>query len=123
MTGGGRFELLSPALREAVVEAAGGHVLADIDRMFRSERFSLPLDFVPTQGSMRRSAAAAYDATVDFTSIAQVERYLRVVERLIDKLSETRDSTGHPWAASHIKRIQRELSRAGVAIAADGRLG
>ncbi len=115
-------DLVPQALRQEVIDAAGGFVLNDIDRMFRSEGFKLPDGFIPVQGAMRRSTAAAYDEAIDFTSGLQVEAYLRVIERLIDELTSTSARTDHPWSADRLRRLSRELGRAGVTIQADGRL-
>lgn len=124
MTGRGRgpAELIPRAVRAEVIEGAGGYTLAEIGRLFEPEGFSLPPEFEPTQGSMRVSTARAFDASIDFASPEEVTAYLRVVERLIDELTETAERVDHRWAPDRLKRIRRELARAGVEAEPDGRL-
>lgn len=116
-------DLLPAALRHEVIDAAGWYVLAEIGKLFRSEGFELPADFAPEQGRMRMSTAVAFTDQVNFASIDHVDRYLRVVERLLDRLELTLSDqgAGH-WAADRIRLIRRELARAEVDVAADGRL-
>lgn len=119
----GRPELLPKGLREVVVETSGSYVLNDIHRIFRSEGFELPHGFEPSQGQMRRSTAAAFTDQIDFASIDDVERYLRVVERLMDLLeSSLAASATSTWATDRLRVIRRELQRAGVEEAEGGRL-
>ena len=115
-------EAIPRAVRAEVVEAAGGYTLAEIRRLFEPEGFSLPPDFEPTQGSMRMSMAHAFDESIELRSSEDVAAYLRVVERLVDNLTETAERVDHRWAPDRLKRIRRELSRAGVATEPDGRL-
>ncbi len=125
MTGGGRQGSAEPvprALRAEVVEAAGGYTLAAIRGLFEPEGFSLPVDFEPTQGSMRMSMAKAFDESIELRSAEVVAAYLRVVERLIDDLTETAERVDHRWAPDRLRRIRRELARAGVTTEPDGRL-
>jgi hypothetical protein len=120
--GRGRLEPIPRAIRAEVVEAAGGFTLNEIRRLFEAEGFSLPPDFEPTQGSMRMSMANAFDESIDLRSSDDVAAYLRVVERLIDDLNETAARTVHRWAPDRLRRLQRELARAGVVTHPDGRL-
>lgn len=120
--GRGPAELIARAVRAEVVEGAGGYTLAEIRRLFEAEGFSLPSDFEPTQGSMRLSMARAFDESIDLRAAEDVAAYLRVVERLIDELTETAERVDHRWAPDRLKRIRRELSRAGIATEPDGRL-
>jgi hypothetical protein len=102
------------SVRKAVREAISSYTLGEIDTMFEAEGFSLPPGFVPTQGSMRKSAVDAYVSTIDFTDADDAEAYLGVVDRLFDELSHTQRRTGHPWATEAAERIERELNRASI---------
>ena len=115
-------DLIPRAVRSEVVDGAAGYTLAEIRRLFEPEGFSLPPDFEPTQGSMRMSMAQAFDESIELRSAEDVAAYFRVIERLIDTLTETAARVDHRWAPDRLKRIRRELSRAGVTSEPDGRL-
>ena len=59
-------------LRREVVEAIGAYTLGQFDALFDPEGFRLPPGRTPTAGSMRRSAARAYEESIDFTSLEHI---------------------------------------------------
>lgn len=116
------MDLIPGPLRREVLEAVGAYTLGQINALFEPEGFSLPPEFTPTAGSMRRSAARAYDESINYTSLERVSAYLRVVERLIDELTETALRVDTRWGSDRLTRIRLELSRADITIEPDGRL-
>lgn len=120
--GGRRSGLLSVAVRAEVANALSQYTLAEIRQLFATESFHEPEGLGLTPGSMRRSLVAGIEQTIDFTSSTQAQRYLRVVERLLELLEDTAKRTGHDWGTDTRAKILRELRRVGIAPDADGRL-
>jgi hypothetical protein len=71
---------------------------------------------------MRKSLVAGIEEAIDFTSAAQVQRYLGVTERLLETLDDTQKQTTHPWATETRNKILRELARADIHPDPHGRL-
>lgn len=105
------------ALRNTVRETVGGwglYKVAEIVDLFRAEGFDPNADFIDT-GSQRRDACERYQTAIDFTDTQQVERYLRVVERILDDHDK-------PDEIEKRGRLLRELDRADISIDGRGRL-
>lgn len=107
-------DILPAAVREAVADACSQYPLAQIERWFGAEGFRAPEDLDLGQGQMRRTLVAGIDRTIDFSSPAAVQRYLRVLERILEQLGDTSRITTHPWASDTATKILRELRRVGV---------
>lgn len=113
-----RPELVPRAVQAAVIDSVGGwgiYKVRDIAEMFLNEDFVRPEDFIAGAGGQRREEAAAFQALIDFSDPGEVERYLRVVEKILDdhdtdQLQETR------------QRLLKTLKRAGIQLDERGRL-
>jgi Abortive infection C-terminus len=113
-----RPELLPRAVQVAVVDAVGGwglYKVREIADLFLNEGFTRAEDFVGEGGGQRRNEAAAFQAAIDFSDPSEVERYLRVVEKILDdhdtdQLQETR------------QRLLKALTRADIHLDERGRL-
>jgi hypothetical protein len=110
------------AVRSAVFESMAAYTLAEIRTWFASEGFAEPSGLDLGQGQMRKTLVAAIDSTVDFADPGQVRRYLRVVERVLEQLRDTAESTGHEWGTKQATKILRELGRVDVFADEHGRL-
>jgi hypothetical protein len=115
-------DLLAAAVRAEVANVLSAYPLAQIRQLFATEGFREPAGFELTQGSMRRSLVTAVDDGIDFGSPAETQRYLRVVERILEDLDDTAKTGPHPWASESRTKILRELRRAGINPDTDGRL-
>jgi hypothetical protein len=115
-------DLLPVAVRTEVSTAASSYTLAEIRALFASEGFREPDGYELTDGMMRKSLVAGIHETIDFTSAIDVDRYLRVVERVLETLEDTQKRTTHPWASETRSKILRELKRAGIGPNHDQRL-
>lgn len=115
-------ELLPLAVRSEVANGASAYTLAEIRQLFASEGFREPEGLELAQGTMRKSLVAGICTTIDFTNTADVQRYLRVVERVLETLEDTQQRTTHPWATETRNKILRELARAGIHPDPHGRL-
>lgn len=91
-----------------------GYSIAQIRQWFASEHFPELPDLGLGQGQMRRTLVTAIDGTIDFSAPADAQRYLRVVERLLEQLADTAKETPHPWAGQMTTKILRELARADI---------
>jgi hypothetical protein len=107
------------------------YTLAEIGRFFGPEGFVLPPDFTPDVGGMRRSKIASYHSLIDYADPDQADAYIRVVQRLRDKLTdaipgpEQMDAFPGPreeWARKALARLDRELRRSHVEIEESGEL-
>jgi hypothetical protein len=87
----------------------------EIAELFLVEGFRRAMVFTPTASGARRQEADAFHAAIDFTSADDVERYLHVVERILEDhdTSEGRERRD---------RLLKVLTRAGIALDAKGRL-
>ncbi len=64
---------------------------------------------------MRRTAADSFHAAIDWSSVEQCQRYLQVVERVLD--DHDNDTNRSTW-----DRLTQQLKRAGIQAGPDGRL-
>jgi hypothetical protein len=116
-----RSELIPRSVRQAVVDAVGGwglYTVAEIDDLFRDEEFEPVVSFESTTGGQRRLEAEGFQAGIDFADPDQVERYLRVVERILDDhLAADND-----LAKQRHERLERALKRVDIERDSRGRL-
>lgn len=113
-------ELLPLAVRFAVREAVGGwgpYKVREIYELFAVHGFSETSGPYDQSGGERRSQAEAFHAAIDWTSPAEVERYLRVVEDILEVLNQDVADFEQRRA-----RLTRALERAGIRSDANGRL-
>lgn len=116
----GRPDLIPRAVRQAVVDAVSGwglYTIAQIGDLFRDEGFE-PADSFESGGGGQRKHAEAFQAAIDFRDPDQVERYLRVVERILDDHAEASNEDGK----ERHERLTRALKRADIERDARGRL-
>lgn len=117
-----RGELIPRRVRQALVEAVGGWGLysrAQIAELFLNEGFERTEDEAadPTTSGVRRLEADAFHRKIDFTSVEQVERYLRVIEHVLD------DHAGEgEFERSRRDPLLRTLRRSGIDLDERGRL-
>lgn len=111
-------DLIPAGVRAEVADTMSQYTLAEIGRLFEPEGFSLPADFELPQSAMRRGKVAGYESSIDFASLDDAEAYLRVLERLLDQLSDT----GTPWSGTARDRLLRMLLRAEIRLDDHGRL-
>lgn len=100
-------DLIPRSVRQAVIDAVGGwglYTVAEIAELYRNEEFEPARDYVATSGGQRRAEAETYQAAIDFTDAPQVQRYLQVVEKIIDDHEAATDDES--------KRRHELLSRA-----------
>ena len=74
-------------MRQASIDVVGGwglYTVAEIADLYRNEDFEPAEDFVAASGGQRRAEAEIYQAAIDFTDPDQVQRYLRVIEKILD---------------------------------------
>lgn len=101
------LDLIPRSVRLAVIDAVGGwglYTVAEIADLYRNEDFEPVEDFIATSGGQRRAEAEIYQAAIDFTNPDQAERYLRVVEKILDDHEAAMDAES--------KRRHELLSRA-----------
>jgi hypothetical protein len=113
-----RSELVPLAVRFAVRDALGGWgglTVAQIGDLFRVEGFGPPHDYEPTSSGARRQEAERFQAGIDFTSPDEVDRYLRVVESVLDEYDSQDGRERHD-------RLLKALRRAGIERDERGRL-
>lgn len=80
------IELIPRDVRVAVIEAAGGwcnYTLREIADLFESQSFT-ETAFEPEGSGVRRQLVRAYQEMIDFTDGEQAERYLRLIEVIVD---------------------------------------
>lgn len=107
-------DLIPAAVRSEVANALAQYTLGEIRQWFATEGFHPPDGLDLGQGQMRRTLVAAIDETIDFSSPGQAQRYLLVVERVLEQLGDTARKTEHPWASETSRKILRELARADI---------
>lgn len=120
MKNGGRHhtDLVPRAVRVAVVDAVGGwgiYKVREIADLFLNEGFGRKADYLGAGGGQRRQEAEAFQVTIDFTDPGQVERYLRVVETILD------DHDNEDGQETRL-RLLKVLARAEIMPDAKGRL-
>jgi hypothetical protein len=115
-----RRDLIPIAVRFAVRDAVGGwgiYTVAEIGELFQAEGFA-PVardQFVPSSGGQRRQEAERYQAAIDFSDPSEVDRYLRVVARIL----EDHDTVDGRVTSD---KLLKALGRAGIKLNARGRL-
>lgn len=105
-------------VRFAVRDAMGGwgpYSVNEIAELFQIEGFNPDLDHMSQASGARRAEVEQHHAGIDFRSREQCERYLRVIERVLDDLSDDQ------WKARR-ERLTRSLDRAGIVTDERGRL-
>lgn len=113
-------ELVPRSVRQAVLEAVGGwglYSVARIEDLFRNEGFE-PAEGVQLESSgQRRQEAELFQAAIDFSSPEQVQRYLRVIEEIIEDHQGDGD-----FEVARRERLLRALRRADIELDEKGRL-
>jgi hypothetical protein len=111
-------DLVPRAVRVAVVDAVGGwgiYKVREIADLFLNEGFGRQVDYLGAGGGQRRQEAEAFQVTIDFTDLGQVERFLRVVQTILD------DHDGVDGQETRL-RLFKALARAEITPDATGRL-
>lgn len=110
-----RPDLLPRSVRYAVRDAVGGYGLpvGRIEDLFRMEGFEPAADFVAKSSGARRATAEQFDAAIDFSSADQVERYLRVVARVLDDLDNDDFRAKHEALTKELARSEIERDERG----------
>jgi hypothetical protein len=106
-------DLVPRSVQQAVIDVVGGwglYKVAEIADLYRNEDFEPAQDFVATSGGQRRAEAEMYQAAIDFTDPDQVERYLRVVEKILDD----HEAAGDEDSKRRHELLSRALKRADV---------
>lgn len=115
-----RPELIPRAVRQALIDTVGGwglYSVAQISDLFRNEDFSPASEVDFSSGGARRQEAEAFQAAIDFSSTEQVERYLRIVEQVLD------DHAGDgEFEKTRREKLLRVLRRANLELDEKGRL-
>lgn len=113
-----RPELIPRTVRNALRDAMGGWGPYKVDEV--AELFEA-YNFKPTKGEydplpgQRANEAERYQAAIDFTDVASVERYLRLAEEVIEaNVGDER--------SSQRERLQKALKRVGIEPDESGRL-
>ena len=117
----GRPDLIPRTVRQAVVDAVGGwglYKVAQVGNLFRDEGFAPATEFASSGGGERKQEAEAFQAAIDFADPDQVERYLRVVERILDDHL----AAGDEESTERHERLIRALKRADIERDARGHL-
>jgi len=122
-----RPELIPRSVRQALIEAVGGwglYTVTEIDSLFRNEGFTPAEGIDPESNGVRRQTAEAYQAAIDFGSPEQVERYLRVVEVVLDDhlRDENVVDAFEPERKRRGEKLLRALRRADIELDEKGRL-
>jgi Abortive infection C-terminus len=113
-------ELIPRSVRQVLIDTVGGdglYVVRQITELFELEDFSkAPLPDPQSTGA-RRQEAEAFQAGIDFTSVEQSERYLRVVAQVLSDHAGDED-----WKRMKRDRLRGALRRSGIKPDADGNL-
>ena len=113
-----RRDLVPLEVRFAVRDAVGGwgfYTVAQIGELFEVQGFTPAADFESTASGARRAEAERYQAAIDCRSPEQVDRYLRVAERIL----EDHDNED---GRSRYESLSKALHRYGLERDAKGRL-
>lgn len=110
--------MIPTSVRAELADTMSQYTLAEIGRMFEAEGFRLPDSFELPASAMRRGKVSGYESSIDFSSLHDVEAYLRVIERLLDVLADT----DTPWAHSARERLLRVLLRSDIRVDGRGRV-
>lgn len=112
-------ELIPRAVRLAVVDAVGGwglYKVAEIADLFINEGFVPAAEFEFSGGGVRRHEAESYQAAIDFADPDEADRYLRVVEKVLDDHAGGEDEDTrrrHEQLAKALKRADIEADERG----------
>jgi hypothetical protein len=116
-----RPQLIPRSVRQAVVEAVGGwglYTVTQIADLFRDEGFDKAVEFESSGGGQRKQEAEAFQAAIDFSDPDQVDRYVRVVEHILDDHAAATDED----TRQRHERLSRALKRADIESDARGHL-
>ncbi|MGI8828382.1 MAG: hypothetical protein ACR2I5_01240 [Candidatus Limnocylindria bacterium] len=112
-----RPELVPRAVRQAVEDTVGGwglYTKGQIADLFRNEGFARDENYVGAGGE-RKQMAGSFHAAIDFSSASEVDRYLRVVEQVLDD----HDTDSERATRDRLIRVMR---RSGIDLDERGRL-
>lgn len=113
-------QLILKSVRRVLIDTVGGdglYVVREIAELFELEGFERGVLVEPETVGSRRQEAEAYQATIDFTSVEQCERYLRVVAQVLADNDSDVD-----WKRLKRERLLGVLRRAGIKPDGDGNL-
>lgn len=113
-------ELIPRSVRQVLIDTVGGdgnYVVRQITELFELEGFAKAQLPEPQSTGVRRQEAEAFQAGIDFGSVEQSERYLRVLAQVLS------DHTGdEQWKRMKRDRLLGALRRAGIKLDVDGNL-
>ncbi len=112
-----RPELVPRAVRQAVEDTVGGwglYTKGQIADLFRNEGFARDENYVGPGGE-RKQMAGSFHAAIDFSSASDVDRYLRVVEQILDDHDTDSERATRD-------RLIRVMGRSGIDLDERGRL-
>ena len=107
-------DLIPAGARAEVENVMNGYSLGRIEQFFAVEGFALPPGYEVPPSAMRRSTVRAFHSTIDFGSAEDARAYLRVVDRLLDELSDTYRTRNEAWPSEAMDRLLREFRRADI---------
>jgi len=113
-------ELIPPAIRIALRNAVGGwgpYTAREIDDLFHSYGFTESDPDIPDVGGVRRTAAESYQSRIDFSSPEEVQRYLALVDEVLQNYPDDPQNPG-----SVGQKLRRALRQTGIAWGRSGRL-
>ncbi len=105
-------DLVPRAVRQIVIDTVGGdglYVLRQITEMFELEDFVRASLADPQTTGQRRQEAEAFQAGIDFRSVEQSQRYLRVVAQILSDHAGEED-----WKRMKRDRLLGVLRRHGI---------
>lgn len=120
MTARQKPELIPRSVRQAVLDAVGGwgpYSVAQIAALFRNEGFEPARGVQLESSGQRRQEAELFQAAIDFLMPQQVQRYLRVIEEII----EDHEGDG-AFEKTRRDRLVRALRRSDIELDDKGRL-
>ena len=113
-------ELIPKSVRRVLIDTVGGdglYVVREIADLFELEGFERGVLVEPETVGSRRQEAEMYQSTIDFTSVEQCERYLRLVAQVLADHDSDVD-----WKRMKRDRLLGVLRRSGIKPDADGNL-
>jgi hypothetical protein len=114
-------ELIPRAVRQALIDAVGGwglYTVAEIADLFSDEGFSRTSETTAFAGGARRQEAEVYQADINYSDPDQVERYLHVLEKVLDDHADAKDDD----TRKRYERLAKALKRADIAADERGHL-
>jgi hypothetical protein len=108
-------------VRQALIDAVGGwglYTVAEIADLFSDEGFSRTSETTAFAGGARRQEAEAYQADINYSHPDQVERYLHVLEKVLDDHADAKDDD----TRKRYERLAKALKRADIAADERGHL-